>query len=341
MLFPQSHGFWPAAAPRTRNAADALHSYLAHAQAPNTWRTYQSQWRVFAAWCEAQGCPALPAQPETVATYLAQRARAGTSTASLSVTLAALRFVHTIAGHAAVLDSPMLSLVIKGIRRQHVRPQRQAEPLTGALLREILSGRPETIHDLRDGALLALLYVFGLRAAEVVALDWQEAGQGGGWLVVQQDCAEVVLLGSKASPCQAERLVVPLSDNPLAMAAIQRWIDHAPIMTGRALLRPLTRGGGVGVNRLGSASVSSIVKFAMARHFRRVGLSPAAAEAQAALFSGHSGRVGMCVTATEAGVPHQYLAALVRHRSLAMVRRYAERADRIKCAPHRAPGVGV
>jgi hypothetical protein len=159
--------------------------------------------------------------------------------------------------------------------------------------------------------------------------------------VVQQDRAEVVLLGSKVSPCQAERLVVPLSDNPLAMAAIQRWIDHAPIMTGRALLRPLTRGSGVGANRLGASSVSPIVKCAMARHFRRMGLSPAAAEAQAASFSGHSGRVGICVTATEAGVPHQHLAALMRHRSLAMARRYAERADRIRCAPHRVPGVGV
>jgi integrase len=235
----------------------------------------------------------------------------------------------------------MLSLVIKGIRRQHVRPQRQAEPLTGALLREILSRSPESTHDLRDDALLAVLYAFGLRATEAVALDWQEQGEGGGWLHLLSDRAEVVLLGSKSTPGRVEHVVIPLADSPLAIRAIQRWVDHAPILTGQSLLRPLTRGGGIGVSRLGSASVSPIVKRAMARHFRRIGLSAETAEAQAEAFSGHSGRVGICVTATEAGVPHQHLAALVRHRSLAMVRRYAERADRIKCAPHRAPGVGV
>ena len=340
MLLPKLCESCPAAA-RARGAAHALQIYLRQAQAPNTWRAYQSQWRAFAAWCDRQGCAALPAQPETVAAYLAQRAQEGTSTASLSVTLAALRFAHVAAGHAAALDSPMLSLVVKGIRRRHLRPQRQAEPLTGGLLREVLSRPPESTHNLRDGALLAVLYAFGLRAAEAVTLDWQEQGEGGGWLNIVSDRAEVVLLGSKAAPCRVEHVVVPVADNPLAIRAIQRWVDHAPILAGQSLLRPLTRGGGVGANRLGASSVSPIVKCAMARHFRRAGLSPAAAEAQAALFSGHSGRVGICVTATEAGVPHQHLAALLRHRSLAMVRRYAARADRIKCAPHRVPGVGV
>ena len=62
---------------------------------------------------------------------------------------------------------------------------------------------------------------------------------------------------------------------------------------------------------------------------------------QANLYSGHSGRVGLYVSASEAGVAPQTLAALARHVSLAMVRRYADRADMLKCAPHRAAGVGV
>ena len=341
MMLPDPYGSRPEISRHASDVGSALRHYACHAQAPNTWRAYQSQCEAFRVWCDHRGCAPLPARPEAVAAYLAERAQTGASTASLSVALAALRFAHAVAGYAAALDSPTLHLVIKGIRRQHLRPQRQAEPLTGALLREVLSRPPETTHDVRDGALLALLYVFGLRAAEAVTLDWQEQGDGGGWLQILSDRAEVVLLGSKASPCQAERVAVPLTDNPLAMAAIQRWIGHAAIMAGQALLRPLRRGGGVGISRLGAGSLSSIVKCAMARHFRRAGLSPAAAEAQAVLFSGHSGRVGICVTATEAGVPHQHLAALMRHRSLAMVRRYAERADRIKCAPHRVLGVGV
>jgi hypothetical protein len=189
--------------------------------------------------------------------------------------------------------------------------------------------------------LLALLYAFGLRAAEAAAIDWQKAWRGRGWLEVLQDRAEVVLLGSKATPYHIERVIVPTIGNPLALEAILGWIAHASILPGQALLRPLTRGGGVGDSHLDSGSVSRIVKSAMTRYFRRAGLAPAVTEARAAAFSSHSGRVGICVTATEAGVPHQHLAALVRHRSLAMVRRYAERADRLKCAPHHTPGVGV
>jgi site-specific recombinase XerC len=283
----------------------------------------------------------LPAEPEIVAEYLAQRAQAGAAVASLNVTLAALRFAHTIAGLTLRLDSPLLTLLMKGIRRQHLRPQRQAEPLTGDLLRQVLGQPRKTTEDLRDGALLAILYVFGLRAAEAVALDWQVAGDGRGWLRVLPDRAEVVLLGSKASPGQTERVVIPTTDNPLAIEAIAGWISYARVTQGEPLLRALTRGGGVAAGQLHAGSIGRIVKCAMARHFQREGLSREVALARAASFSGHSGRVGMCVTATEAGVPHQHLAALVRHTSLAMVRRYAEQADRFKCAPHRTPGVGV
>jgi hypothetical protein len=49
----------------------------------------------------------------------------------------------------------------------------------------------------------------------------------------------------------------------------------------------------------------------------------------------------MYVTASEAGVAPLHLAALGRHASLVMVRRYAAQADMLRAAPHRGPGVGV
>ncbi len=163
----------------------------------------------------------MPANPEVVAQYLADRAQAGTAVASLEVALAALRFTHLAGGRAFCADSPTLMLVMNGIRRQHLRPQRQAEPLTGNLLRELLSHSEETPEDLRNGTLLAMLYVFGLRASEVVALDWLELGHGRGWLRVLHDRAEVTLLGSKAARSRAERVIVSTADNPLAMAVIR------------------------------------------------------------------------------------------------------------------------
>ena len=123
----------------TLELSDILRHYARCSLAENTWRTYRSQWQRFAIWCRAHGTVALPANPEVVAQYLAERAHSGTAVASLEVALAALRFAHLAAGRAFCVDSPTLRLVMNGIRRQHLRPQRQVEPLTGKLLRKLLS----------------------------------------------------------------------------------------------------------------------------------------------------------------------------------------------------------
>jgi site-specific recombinase XerC len=65
---------------------------------------------------------------------------------------------------------------------------------------EVLAQLGEEPADLRDAALLCLLYAFALRASEIVALDWQQLDSGRGWLAVAADRVEIVLLGSKA--CQ-------------------------------------------------------------------------------------------------------------------------------------------
>ena len=53
-----------------RGVAEALESVLSH----NTRRTYEAQWRLFTGWCDEVGLQALPAEPLTVARYLATRA---------------------------------------------------------------------------------------------------------------------------------------------------------------------------------------------------------------------------------------------------------------------------
>ena len=52
---------------RIAEAAEASHS-------PSTLRNYRAAWDRFAAWCDREGLASLPAAPETVAAYLAERA---------------------------------------------------------------------------------------------------------------------------------------------------------------------------------------------------------------------------------------------------------------------------
>jgi integrase len=301
-----------------------LRHYMRKARAANTRRAYASQWQGFVAWCETCHSSCLPADPQMVAAYLASRAQDGARVASVSVMVAAIAFAHKARGMSFDRRHPALALVLDGIRRAHIRPQQQAEPL-----------------DRRDAALLSILYTFALRASEAVSLDWMTPGQGRGWLRIAPERAEVVLLGSKAAQGETEAILIPAQAIPATLQAVQDWVRHASIRPGEPLLRPITRGGAVRGVRMQVGSVSGVIKCAMARHLVRTGMPAGEAGAIASRFSGHSGRLGLYISATEAGVASEHIAALARHGSLAMARRYARRAEMLKCAPHLANGVGV
>ena len=70
---------------------NAIRDAIEASRAPATRRVYASAWGRFAAWCEAQGHPSLPAAPETVAAYLAERAQTGLAPASIRLDRAAIR----------------------------------------------------------------------------------------------------------------------------------------------------------------------------------------------------------------------------------------------------------
>ena len=66
-------------------------------------------------------------------------------------------------------------------------------------------------------------------------------------------------------------------------------------------------------DRLRDGGVSLALKARIARY---CGYTREAANAEAAKYSGHSGRVGMYTAASEAGIAIEAVAALVRHKSL-------------------------
>ena len=76
--------------------ADALTSVLSD----HTRRVYGAQWRLFNEWCGGVDLRALPAEPLTVARYLAVRAGSGASIATLrlATSASAIAKVHEWAG---------------------------------------------------------------------------------------------------------------------------------------------------------------------------------------------------------------------------------------------------
>ena len=168
-----------------RGVADALTSVLSD----NTRRVYGTQWRLFESWCGDVDLRSMPAEPLTVARYLAVRAGSGASIATLRLASSAIAKVHEWAGHDSPGRDRGVREALKGWGRRLARPQRQAGALTADVLAVIrltapkprARGRgfetPEQAAERArfDLALVAVLSDGGLRRSEAAALTWGDA----------------------------------------------------------------------------------------------------------------------------------------------------------------------
>ena len=168
---------------RVVDAAQESHSAI-------TRRNYLAAWRRFEAWADRESLSSIPALPETVAAYLAERAANGLSPASLRLDRAAIRHHHTDAGHANPADNEGVRRVLRGLTRRAAREGRtpkQAAALTEEGLAAIRAtaqlrrtgpgGRTERASAARlrgevDIALASVMRDAMLRRSEAAALTW-------------------------------------------------------------------------------------------------------------------------------------------------------------------------
>ena len=265
----------PAAVPALRAAdqgvADALESVLSH----NTRRVYGAQWRFFNDWCDEVGLSSLPAEPLTVARYLAARANAGASIATLRLATSAIAKAHEWAGHESPCRDQGVRASLKGWGRRLSKPQRQAGALTAVQPRKRGRGieTPEQAAQRGefDVALVAVLSDAGLRRSEVSSLTWGDVQR---W---EDGSGRITVIRSKTD-AEAQGAVVAIT--PVAMRALDA-------------IRPAGVGGEVKVFRLSESQIARRVKV----------IAKAAGLADWELFSGHSGRVGMARRMAQNGAP--------------------------------------
>ncbi|MGK7871734.1 integrase, partial [Falsiroseomonas sp. E2-1-a20] len=138
----------------------------------NTRRSYAIAWTDFCTWCAEHGLAPLPAAPETVGLYLADRAPTHRP-ATLRLRLVAIGQAHRLQGHSLDPRHPAVREVWAGIRRQHGTAPRQSTAATSEVLRDALRqlARRPGLQPLRDRALLLVGFAAALRRSELVALD--------------------------------------------------------------------------------------------------------------------------------------------------------------------------
>jgi len=289
------------------SAAQDARSYLEASRSANTARSYRAGWHDFAAWCERHGVDALPAAPETVATYIAERARTW-KPSTIDSRLAAIAAAHRAAGETSPTGAEAVRLVRRGIRRTLGTAQRQAHAVVTSELRRLVATCDESLIGRRDAALLLLGFAGALRRSELVALDVDDVEERSEGLVLH-------LTRSKTDQEGAGREVgVPYGSDPSTcpVRAYRAWREAAgEVLADGPAFRPVDRWGRLGAERLSDRAVSLVVK----RRGESAGLD-------AAELSGHSLRAGLATSAAAAGASERAIMAQTGHKSLPVVRRY-------------------
>jgi site-specific recombinase XerD len=296
-----------------RQELERAERYAASALAPATRRAYERDWLVFARWCAERGLVAIPAEPATVAAFLAGEADRGFRAVTVGRRAAAIAAAHRAQDHPNPCDSGAVAAVMSGIRREHgTRPLRRAAPLElDPLVRLIEPIDTARLAGLRDRALLLLGFAAAMRRSELVALDVED---------LDFDAARGLKVTIGKSKTDQERagaeVAVPYAhaSDRCAVRALQVWLAAASIHRG-PVFRQMRRGDTLTDQRLSDQSVALIVK----RRARTAGLPPA-------LLSGHSLRAGYATAAASAGVEERKIANVTRHKNLPVLRGYIRTA---------------
>jgi hypothetical protein len=104
-------------------------NYAGHAKAPRTVKAYATDWRDFVAWTTAHDRQALPAEAETVATYVADLAARGVRPSTLSRRLVAISQAHKTVDLPSPISSSAVRRTFAGIRRSVSTAQNTKAPV--------------------------------------------------------------------------------------------------------------------------------------------------------------------------------------------------------------------
>ena len=292
----------PRGVARHGEVSDLAREFIKAARAQNTVRGYRSDLADFVAWGGV-----IPASPELVAEYLAERAQE-LKPSTLERRLAALRLAHQAAGYESPTEHALVREVMRGIRRAKGRAPRRVRPVLFADLVAMLAGcRDDGLKGLRDAALLTFGLALGARCSELLALtveDLEETAEG----------LRVTIRRSKTDQEGQGRVVaVPQGHTVCPVRALKAWLVAAGITTG-PIFRSVDRHGNVG-EALTRQAVARIIK-----------ARAEAAGLDAARYSTHSLRAGLVTEAARQGVPLHKIMEQTGHKAADTVMKYVRDA---------------
>jgi site-specific recombinase XerD len=299
----------PKAAPLDlHRAVEEARSYVTASVPESTQRAYRADWLAFTGWAKEHGAASLPAKPETVAAYLAERAR-DVRPGTLRRCLAAISKAHKLAGHPTPCTVEPVPSVMKGIERSLGTATTPKAAATFDAVERLVGTFPTTTAEgLRNRALLLVGFAGAFRRSELVAvavsdLAWSDEGV-------------VVTVPKSKTDQRGEGMTKPIpfvSGRLCAATALRAWLTASGIKSG-AVFRGLHRNGAPRSGPLTPQSVALVVKAACVR----AGLDPEQ-------YSGHSLRAGHVTEARARGVADADTMSVTGHRRVETLNVYDRR----------------
>ncbi len=279
--------------------------YATQSKAENTRRAYRADWADFVGWCEKYRRTSMPASPDTVAYYLADRSQT-LKVSTLERRLATIAEAHRTAGAESPTKSAQVKLVWAGIRREKGTAQAHMKPVLTKHVRAMVAHLPDSLLGVRDRALILLGFAGAMRRSELVGLDVTDLAIADEGLVVNVRRSKTDQMGG------GRKVGIPYGEHAetCPVKAVQAWLDESGIDEG-PLFRSVNKHGHVMATRLTDQAVADVVKRSLV-----------AAGKSARKYAGHSLRAGLITQAAIAGVSERAIQEQSGHRSLLVMRRY-------------------
>lgn len=257
---------------------------------PNTARAYAQDIAAFAAWARREGVDPRALTHREARAYLAELSRAGYSPRTINRRLSALRGLYRWLVREGVCAGEALS-VVSSLKTPRTLPRSMSDAEAQALI-DTCSGNAPV--DLRDRALLELLYATGARIAEASGLDVTD---------VDFSQHQVRLFGKGSK----ER-VVPVYDR--ALDAVRRYLED-----GRPqLARPSKPTEALLLSTRGARMSAAALRERFERRVAQAGLDPS--------YTPHAMRHTFATELLAGGADLRSVQELLGHESLSTTQVY-------------------
>ncbi|WP_338929165.1 tyrosine-type recombinase/integrase (plasmid) [Roseomonas mucosa] len=297
----------------------ATEAYRKLSFAPATQRAYSTDWKDFMAFCAAMGFVALPATPKTVSAYLVHRFKTH-APVTLRRRLAAIRLAHQIARVAIPTDDPEVQTTLRGAKRLHGRPARQAVAIRLPEVRRLVATCGDDTAGKRDRALLLLGFAGALRRSEIAALDVTDVAH-------KPDGLRIRIRRSKTDQdAEGAEIGIPRGQHRATcpVHALEAWLAVLEHRVG-PLFRAVHQTGALGRERMNPASI----RFVLLARARKAGLPVDGLKRLTA----HGLRAGFITEAYDRGLRDRDIMGHSRHKDVKTMHGYVRLARLLTDSP--------